>query len=118
MEEHLTTRIEERRWDVADYYLTATVQVSSEIFSKGDEVEVIVRKVDIPIGEMKECCQKEKERDQFSATCPECKSRLPRPDGIECWLNKDQRGRPWPPRFPGIGDRYIPYLTEEKEETR
>lgn len=68
--------------------------------------------------EPKECCQREKERDQFSATCPECKSRLPRPDGIKCWLNEDQRDRPWPPGIPAIGDRYIPYLTEEKEETR
>ena len=116
MEEYLTTRIEERRWDVDDYYLIVKVQVLSDIFSKGDEVEVIIRKVDIPIGEMKECCQKEKEQDQFSATCPECKTRLPRPDGIKCWLNEDQRDRPWPPGAPAIGDKYIPYLTEDGEK--
>lgn len=116
MEEHLTTRIEERRWDVDDYYLVVNVQVLSDIFSKGDEVEVIIRKVDIPIGEMKECCQREKEQDQFSATCPECKTRLPRPDGIKCWLNEDQRDRPWPPGAPGIGDKYIPYHPEDAKK--
>ncbi len=68
--------------------------------------------------ETKECCQREKERDQFSTTCPECNARLPPPDGIKCWLNEDQRDRPWPPGAPAIGDRYIPYLTEEKEETK
>jgi len=69
-----------------------------------------------PPEELKECCQKEKERDQFSATCPECKSRLPRPDGIKCWLDEDQRDRPWPPGAPAIGDRYIPYATEDLEK--
>lgn len=69
-----------------------------------------------PPEELKECCQKEKERDQFSATCPECKTRLPRPDGIKCWLDEDQRDRPCPPGAPAIGDRYIPYATEDLEK--
>lgn len=54
MEEHLTTRIEERRWDVDDYYLIVKVQVSENIFTKGDEVEVTVRKAEPSPEEPKE----------------------------------------------------------------
>ena len=65
-----------------------------------------------PIVEQRSCCQKEMGSNPLSATCPECGSRLPPPDGIDCWLFEDQRNRPWPPGKPALGDRYIPYSND------